>query len=176
MMRDLFREIYDQYHQDLYRFIFYMVKDQHLTEDLIQDVYIKVFQSYENFRGRSSEKTWIFSIARHVTIDYFRKQGRRKKVIQSSLSIDENDDFISDRQPLPEEILEAKEDIKQLYHLLDECTEDQKMVILLRYIQELSIKETADVLNWSTSKVKTTQHRGINFLKKKMNELKEGDE
>jgi|SRR5690625_527662 len=176
MMRDLFKEIYDQYHQDLYRFIFYMVKDQHLTEDLVQDVYIKVIQSYETFQGKSSQKTWLFSIARHVTIDYFRKQGRRKKVVQSSVSIDESSDMIHDNQPLPDEILEAKEEVKELYHLLDFCTEDQKMVLILRYIQQLSIKETADILNWSESKVKTTQHRGINRLKEKMNDLKEGDE
>ena len=68
-MKRLFKELYDQYHNDLYQFIFYMVKDKYLTEDLVQEVYIKVIQSYDTFQGKSSEKTWLFSIARHVTID-----------------------------------------------------------------------------------------------------------
>ncbi|MGM8214004.1 RNA polymerase sigma factor SigX [Bacillaceae bacterium W0354] len=175
MMKDIFKELYDQYHRDLYQFIFYMVKDKHLTEDLVQEVYIKVIQSYDSFQGNSSQKTWLFSIARHVTIDYFRKHGRRKKHINTKVNLDESNDFISDQQPLPQEIVERKESVQQLYHFIDECTEDQKMVIILRYIQELSIKETAEVLNWTTSKVKTTQHRGINLLKEKMNKVKEGD-
>ena len=48
------------------------------------------------------------------------------------------------------------------------------MVLILRFIQGLSIKETASTLNWSESKVKTTQHRGINLLKDKMNDTRGG--
>mgnify|MGYP001239093714 CR=1 FL=1 len=172
-MKRLFKELYDQYHNDLYQFIFYMVKDKYLTEDLVQEVYIKVIQSYDTFQGKSSEKTWLFSIARHVTIDYFRKHGRRKKYLSSN-SIDEHQPFISDQSPLPQEIAEKNEEIKKLYHYLDYCTEDQKMVLILRFIQGLSIKETASTLNWSESKVKTTQHRGINLLKDKMNDTRGG--
>ncbi|MBP3039692.1 sigma-70 family RNA polymerase sigma factor, partial [Bacillaceae bacterium Marseille-Q3522] len=83
---------------------------------------------------------------------------------------------VKDQNPLPEEITLQNEEIQAVYRCLDTCTVDQRMVIMMRYIHDLSISETADVLGWSESKVKTTQHRAMKQLKSKMNELmaKEG--
>ncbi len=67
-MEETFQILYDAYHQDLYQFLFYMVKDKSQAEDLAQEVYIRVLNSYHTFEGRSSEKTWLLSIARHVAI------------------------------------------------------------------------------------------------------------
>ena len=68
---------------------------------------------------------------------------------------------------------ELNEDKILLYTLLDECTGDQKMVIIMRFFQDLSIAETADVLGWTEGKVKTTQHRAIKSLREKIS-AKEG--
>ncbi|MFP3442000.1 sigma-70 family RNA polymerase sigma factor, partial [Pantoea sp. SIMBA_133] len=65
----------------------------------------------------------------------------------------------------PEEILLQKEEVQAIYKCLRECTLDQQQVLILRYIQELSINETAEILSWSVSKVKTTQHRAIKALR-----------
>lgn len=176
MMKDIFQELYERYHKDLYQFVFYMVKDKDTTEDLVQEIYIKVLKSYHSFEGKSSEKTWLFSIARHVTIDFFRKNGRRKKHVLTNINVEEHEQFIRDEQPLPEQIVERGEEIQHLYQCLDECTDDQKMVVVLRYIQGMSIKETAKILKWSSSKVKTTQHRAILQLKEKMDRMKGGTE
>ncbi|PKR78882.1 RNA polymerase sigma factor SigX [Halalkalibacillus sediminis] len=172
-MKDIFQELYDQYHHDLYKFIFYMVKEKVTTEDILQEVYIKVLNSYDTYQGKSSKKTWLFSIAKHVTIDHFRKQGRRKQYSDQYFDIQESGERLRDTEPLPEEIAETNESMRQLYLALEECSEDQKMVTILRYIQDLSIRETAEILNWSTSKVKTTQHRALKQLQATMNQ-KEG--
>jgi len=165
-MKSAFEEIYDKYHHDLYRFIFYMVKNKQLTEDLVQEVYIKVLNSYDTFKGESSQKTWLFSIDRHVTIDYFRSQKRRQRRILDYFDWTSKGESIRDDYPLPEELVLQNEELKIIFHFLDECTEDQKSVLILRFVQEFSIKETADVLNFSISKVKTTQHRGLKKLRK----------
>ncbi len=55
-MEETFQILYDAYHQDLYQFLFYMVKDKSQAEDLTQEVYIRVLNSYHTFEGRSSEK------------------------------------------------------------------------------------------------------------------------
>jgi RNA polymerase sigma-70 factor (ECF subfamily) len=165
-MKAVFNKIYDEFHQDLFQFIFYMVKDKHLTEDLLQEVYIKVVKSYKNFKGESSLKTWLFSIARHVTIDHFRAQERKRKRIFEFFDWSDKGQNIKDERPLPDEVAVQSEYIKQIYNYLDKCTPDQKSVLILRYIQSFSIKETADILNFSISKVKTTQHRGLKTLKK----------
>ncbi|WP_079479915.1 RNA polymerase sigma factor SigX [Halobacillus salinus] len=173
-MKPFFDELYEKYHQDLFQYIIYMVKDRNLAEDLVQDVYIKTFKSYDTFDGRSSEKTWLFSIARHVTIDYFRKQNRKRKRVMDFFDWGEKGEEIKDKSPLPEEIAVLNDEMQAVYRALDECTVDQSSVIILRFIQSMSIQETAEVLGFSESKVKTTQHRAMKALKKNLEDQDEG--
>lgn len=105
-MKAIFQDLYDRYHQDLYQFIYYMVKNRTTAEDLVQEVYIKVFKSYDTFKGESSPKTWMFSIARHVTIDFFRKEERRQNRSADYYEWHDHDEQLSDVQPLPDEIAE----------------------------------------------------------------------
>jgi RNA polymerase sigma-70 factor (ECF subfamily) len=173
-MDSVFKDIYQKYHQDLYQFVFYMVKDRDLAEDLVQEVYVRVLKSYQHFEGKSSEKTWLFSIAKNVSIDHFRKQKRWRLKIVEELDWKGND--FSDPKPLPEEVAVLKEEIQLLYRCFDECSQDQKMVVIMRYLNHLSIQETAEVLEWTESKVKTTQHRALLVLKRLMNEIEKKGE
>lgn len=167
-MDSVFDEIYRKYHQDVFQFLFYMVKNKEHAEDLVQEVYIRVLKSYERFEGKSSEKTWLFSIARNVAIDSFRKEkGWKQKILDK---FDWSTGQVKDDCLIPEEIAVQNEEIQLIYKCLDRCTVDQRMVIIMRYIHELSIVETAEALQWTESKVKTTQHRALKVLKKFMEE------
>ena len=75
------------------------------------------------------------------------------------------------QESLPEELVTLSEEMKELLETLNTCTGDQKMVIVMRYFQDLSIAETAEILGWTEGKVKTTQHRAIKSLQKKLNAL-----
>ncbi|MFF2448749.1 RNA polymerase sigma factor SigX [Neobacillus sp. NPDC058068] len=165
-MDSVFEELYQKYHNDVFQFLFYMVRNKEHAEDLVQEVYIRVFKSYDRFEGKSSEKTWLFSIARNVAIDFFRKQkGWKEKILEK---FDWSTNQVKDEYPIPEEITVQKEEIKWIYKCLEFCTMDQRAVIILRYLQDLSIAETAKALGWTESKVKTTQHRSLKVLKKQM--------
>lgn len=167
-MNSVFDELYDKYHHDVYKFLFYMTKNKEQAEDLTQEVYIRILKSFHSFEGKSSEKTWIFSIARNVAIDFFRKQKTLKDRILERFDWAESQ--IKDVNKLPEEIVLQSEDTSKLYSVLNYLTVDQRTVILLRYYHDLSIIETAATLSWSESKVKTTQHRAIKRLKELLNE------
>ncbi len=173
-MDSVFDELYQKYHHDVFQFLFYMVKNKEQAEDLVQEVYIRVLKSYGKFEGKSSEKTWLFSIARNVAIDFYRKQkGWKQRILEK---FDWTTQQVKDELPLPQEIALQREEIRRMYQSLDHCTVDQRAVIILRYLQELSIAETAETLGWTESKVKTTQHRALNVLRNKMEDLvgKEG--
>ena len=73
MKDSIFHRLYDTYHQDVFQFLIYLVKNRIVAEDLSHEVYVRVLKSYDRFQGRSSEKTWLFAIAKNVAIDYFRK-------------------------------------------------------------------------------------------------------
>ncbi|GAJ99542.1 LOW QUALITY PROTEIN: putative RNA polymerase sigma factor [Geomicrobium sp. JCM 19055] len=171
-MYETFDRLYEQYHQSLFQFIFYMVRDRHVAEELVQDVYIKVFHSYDRFDGRSNEKTWLFSIAKHVTIDYIRKENRQKKEMVWHGRLKNH----TRSQPLPEQRTIAKEELEVTYRALGKCSVDQQQVLILRFIESFTVKETAEALGWSESKVKTTQHRAILKLKKTLREEEEKHE
>lgn len=165
-MDAVFQQLYEKYHQDLFQFLLYMVRNRELAEDLVQEVYIRVLKSHERFEGKSHEKTWLFAIARNTAIDHFRKQRNWKQKILDVF--DRNKTSLVDNKPLPEEVAMQKEEIQRIYVCLEKCTVDQRAVIILRYIQSLSIAEAAQVLGWTDSKVKTTQHRAIQVLRKNM--------
>ena len=163
MLESEFNYFYSKYHNDLFNYLFYLVKNREQAEDLVQEVYISVLRSYENFEGRSSEKTWLFSIARNLTFDFFRKQKALKEhVSDSKLS------KLSDARKLPEEITLERDEMHQVFTCLEHYSVEQRMVIILRYIKKSSIAETALVLGWSEGKVKNVQHRTIKKLAKEI--------
>ncbi|MFD1862601.1 RNA polymerase sigma factor SigX [Planococcus chinensis] len=173
MKDSVFHRLYDEYHQDVFQFLIYLVKNRHLAEDLMHEVYIRVFRAYDRFEGKSSEKTWLFSIAKNVAIDHFRKAAVRKK--HNFEHFDWETQQLASKERIPDEVASLNEDKVQLYRMLDECTGDQKMVIIMRFFQDLSIAETADVLGWTEGKVKTTQHRAIKSLREKLSAQEGGE-
>ncbi|ARK22855.1 sigma-70 family RNA polymerase sigma factor [Sporosarcina ureae] len=170
----VFQRLYEDYNRDVFNFLIYLTRNREVAEDLMHEVYVRVLKSYGRFEGKSSEKTWLFAIAKNVSIDYFRKQSTIKK--HTNIHFDWETQQLTATDKLPEHFIEADEQQKQLLEVLHTCTGDQKMVILMRFFQDLSVAETAEVLDWTESKVKTTQHRAIKALKTKLDvrSVKEG--
>ncbi|MGE7093044.1 RNA polymerase sigma factor SigX [Lysinibacillus sp. NPDC048646] len=171
MNDSVFHRLYDVYHQDVFQFLIYLVKNRTLAEDLAHEVYVRVLRSYDHFAGNSSEKTWLFAIAKNVAIDHFRKQAVRKK--HSLDFFDWETEQLHSTTPSPEDMLQSSDEFLQVESALENCSGDQKMVIIMRYFQDLSIAETAQILNWTEAKVKTTQHRAIKFLRQQLQTVSE---
>lgn len=165
----MFHRLYDAYHQDVFQFLIYLVKNRLLAEDLSHEVYVRVLRSYDQFTGKSSEKTWLFAIAKNVAIDYFRKQAVRQK--HSVDYFDWETEQLRSTTPSPEDNLLLSDEFKQVEAAIEKCTGDQKMVIIMRFFQELSILETAQILEWSEAKVKTTQYRAIKVLREHLQHI-----
>ncbi|QUW22085.1 RNA polymerase sigma factor SigX [Sporosarcina sp. Marseille-Q4063] len=162
----VFNRLYEQYHNDVFRFLIYLIRDRDQAEDLMHEVYVRVLRAYSGFEGKSSEKTWLFSIAKNVAIDHYRKNSVRRK--HSFDKFDWEKSELVSTEILPDNLVVLNEEMKELLNVLDTCTGDQKMVIHMRFIHDLSIADTAEILGWSEGKVKTTQHRAISALRKKL--------
>lgn len=166
MKESIFHRLYDEYHQDIFQFLIYLVKNRTVAEDLSHEVYVRVLKAYDQFQGRSTEKTWLFSIAKNVAIDHFRRAKVRDRHAFNVFDWEE-EQLVSPTKS-PEQFAELNEDMSHLLAVLENCKGDQKMVIVMRYFQELSIAETAEILGWTEAKVKTTQHRAIKALREKL--------
>lgn len=158
--------LYHKYSDSIYSFIIFLIDDSEKAEDLTHDTFLRAFSALKTFEGRSSEKTWLYSIARNVSMDHQRKTILRRKLAAPLSS------SLSSKDPLPQDVLEMSEAEQGLYRALNNLKEKYRLVIYFRKIQELSIEETALVLNWKESKVKTNLHRGLKELKNQM--VKEG--
>lgn len=158
-------EWYDRYSDSVFSYIYMLVRDYQLAEDLTQDTFLKAYKKHHLFEKRAKPKTWLFSIARNLTIDYIRKQ--KPINLLKELFLTQKDTISS-----PENLVEIKENLQELYRALDNLKPPYREVIILRKLKGFSTKETGDVLNWSESKVKSTLHRAIPALEKQL--TKEG--
>ncbi|MFD1639597.1 RNA polymerase sigma factor [Evansella tamaricis] len=156
-------ELYENYSDAIYRFILLQIRDTQQAEDLTQEVFIRAYKGLEQFEGRSSYKTWLYTIARNTTHDYYRK----KRPISFLPAFFQNQPEVTAMSP--EELMEMGEGVKELYEALSKLKPSYREVIVLRQIKEFSIKETAEILGWSEAKVKSTTHRAFATLKKEMN-------
>jgi RNA polymerase sigma-70 factor, ECF subfamily len=163
--KDTITDWYDQHSKSILSFILLMVKDYQQAEDLTHDTFVKAYLYFDSFKNHSSEKTWLFSIAHNLTVDFLRKQ----KPVMFFKEI-----FLlkKDNAPLPEEVIQIKEESYELYKAISELKDTYRKVIVLRKIKDFSIEDTAAILSWSESKVKSTLFRAIPELKKQL--LKEG--
>ncbi len=168
----VFHRLYESYHQDVFQFLIYLVKDRPPGRGSdARGISKGCLSRIAVLQGTSSEKTWLFSIAKNVAIDFFRKNTVRKKHV--SESFDWETQQLTSATSSPEELTELNDEMRQVLEALDQCTGDQKMVIVMRYFQELSILETAEVLKWTEGKVKTTQHRAIKSIREHLSHLKQ---
>lgn len=161
-------EIYEHHAELVYRYIFLLVRNKEVAEDLTQETFIKVLQNLHQFHQLSNLKTWIIKIAKNTTYDYFRK------VKWSSLFTNTREIPDSKISPSTEETIIKKTEIETLYQALKQLKRDYQEVLILRKINEFSTKETALILGWSENKVKTKLARALKKLYGEMTKSEEG--
>jgi RNA polymerase sigma factor (sigma-70 family) len=139
----------------------------HNTEDrkdLVQEMIVQLWKSFDGYSGEYKYSTWIYRIALNVAISFYRKEHRRKKTAD----------------PLPDDILhivdtgagnETGENIRFLQQFIAELKELDKALMLL-YLEEKSYKEIADILGISETNVATKIGRVKNILKQKFSNIK----
>ncbi|MCK0470279.1 RNA polymerase sigma factor [Alkalihalobacillus sp. APA_J-10(15)] len=155
------------YGDTIFKYFLLNIHEYQQAEDLTQETFVKAFKHYHSFKRESNPKTWLFSIAHNLMVDYLRKK-RPIHLLQEILNSKQDD------SPLPSDIVQMRESEENLYKTLTKLKQSYREVIFLRKMKEFSIKETAEILNWSESKVKSTLSRAIVLLKKAL--VKEGDD
>lgn len=149
-----------EYSHDIYQFLIYTLGTSDV-EDLVQEVFIRAMRNLDSFQEKSSPKTWLFGIARHVGIDEIRKRQRERA---KNYLLMKNGDPGSSKNP--GEFLEMSETHQVLYKAIRQLKQSYRDVIILRGIKEMSVNETAEILGWSEGKVRLTFHRAIKALQK----------
>ncbi|MEO4054403.1 RNA polymerase sigma factor [Solibacillus sp. CAU 1738] len=155
--------IYNDHYLDVYRFLVCFTGNQNDAEDLTQEVFIRVLKNLSNYNSGHKLKTWIFSIAKHVAIDHYRKK-RFASVFKDGFFKQ-----LASNDKKPNEAFEITE-MKQFVHdAIAKLKPSYRSVVILRGINEFSVKETSEILQCSEAKVKVDYHRALKDLKRKLN-------
>ena len=166
--QDAFAWIMKKYKGPLQNLIYKMVSDKNEVEDLIQEVFIKVYNSLKNYSQEYAFSTWIYRIAINNTIDYLRK----KKLETFSIHSDEEEDDDRPKYEIPDTsyladaniILEQRQQI--INDAINSLPEKYKKVIELRHKEELSYEEISEILNLPIGTVKAHLFRARELLNK----------
>jgi RNA polymerase sigma-70 factor (ECF subfamily) len=155
-----FWDIYYDYYERVKRFIFALVKDEWVADDLIQETFIKVQKNLNQLRDESKLSSWIFKIAYNICQDHFRKTNQSSK----------REQVLSEKKEILSEPLFQKE-FEQ--HQMGECVQDKirllpeshQTVLVLFDLMEFSHQEIAEILDISVENVKVRLHRARKKLK-----------
>lgn len=158
--RQLILEWYDQYSIQIYKYIVKIINDTHQAEDLTQDTFIKVYK-YLVHKEVDYPKVFLYRTAHNIAVDYIRKQAPIR--LMKNIFPERKDSKAS-----TESIIEGREELKDLYKTLSHLKSSYRQVIILRKMEGLSIQETAQILNWSESKVKSTLFRALRALEDRL--------
>ena len=153
-----FARLVDEYSSPIYRLGLRMLGNPQDAEDVLQNTFINVLTHIQNFEGRSSLSTWLYRIASNEALMLIRKK-KPEVNLEDAGGGDEDEDLkptqFVDWSGLPEDELLSGEGKKFLDVAVNELPESLRIVFLLRDVEGLSIKETADVLNLTETNVKT---------------------
>lgn len=158
---EAFGQLYDHYAPGVYRFVLYRVQSRALAEDLTSETFMRALRSIQKFTWQGKDfGAWLTTIARNLVTDHF-KSGRSRLEIVS--------DDVPDRRSVlaqPETDVLAHLTNEALYAAVSRLSDEQRDCILMRFIQGLSIAETAAALDRSEGAIKQLQLRAVRALAK----------
>lgn len=158
--KEAFGKFYDLYVTRIYRFIFFKVNSTTDAQDLTSEVFLKLWQYIKEDKEIENLNSLTYMIARNAVIDFYRHKSRKDESIEGAgleTIINEKDDLF-ERQAINSDLMHV---LEGLGGLKDEYRE----VIVLRYLDELSIDEIAQILDKSAGSVRVLLHRATKTLK-----------
>lgn len=156
---EAFGELYDHYHRSVYRFLYYRVGSVPVAEDLTSDTFFRALRSMGSFRWQGKDfGAWLITIARNLSTDHFKASRTRLE------SPTEDMGTLDSETGGPEEEVLTLLSNESLLHAMEELPGEQRDCLVMRFLQGMSIAETAAALDRSAGATKQLQLRGVRNL------------
>ena len=155
--QEALKEIFEKYHKKVYSIAYGVVRQREEALDVVQEVFIKLFRSIKNFRGRSQFYTYLYRMVMNTAIDHKRKAGK-----QFMPSLDEEGSIqpSDDAEKGPERVLLQKELEERVKLAMDKLPAEQKAALIFRDVEGLSYQEMAEAMGCSIGTVMSRLHYG----------------
>ena len=162
---EAFRLIFERYSRPVISFIFDMVNDRALAEELTQETFVRAYRAMRTMRAETKLSTWLFGIARNVARESLRARARTGNHVDLS---DKSVVDLSDNTPAPVEGLLSKELNAIIHRSLEALDEDKRLVFTLKVFHQCSYEEIACITGFSLAKLKTDLHRARAEMRKRI--------
>ncbi|MBI4268657.1 RNA polymerase sigma factor [Candidatus Uhrbacteria bacterium] len=160
---DAFAEVYDAFSEKIYRFIYLKVPTGQDAEDLTAETFLKCWHHLHNQKSVANLQAFLYQVARNCVVDFYRKRG---SAVTESLDEIEDTVVVADRTDLSlEEKMVLKGDIAKIEVALRKLKDSYREVLVLHYLNELSVGEVAKIIGKSNGATRVLLHRGLKAVK-----------
>jgi RNA polymerase sigma-70 factor (ECF subfamily) len=165
-----FAELVELYKDKLYNLSFRMLGNPHDAEEMAQEAFLRAYANLKKYDSRRKFSTWLYRIATNCCIDRLRKK-KAAYSLDSPLDEEEGSDLyavIPSQETLVEEKVVKRESRLELQGAIEQLPPAYRAVVILKYIEDLSLQEISEVLSVPVATVKTRLHRGREALRSYM--------
>src|ERR1700739_1140854 len=158
-----FDSVVSSHRTQIFRFLLASTRDVDLAETLTQDCFLKAHRNWAGFRGESTALTWLMRIAINVQKDHWRNRRLQfwRQTRTNAVDVDEASEWLPSGESSPEQQLLAREQVKNVWRVVDKLSGRQRTVFLLRFVEEMEISEIARVTNLREGTEKADLSRGF---------------
>jgi len=164
-----FRELMERYIAPIFNFSRQYSKAEEDAEDITQDTFFKVWRHMKKFDTKKPFKPWLYAIARNTALDHIKK---KRASAFSELDNDDADlhfaDTLEDGTPLQTELFENGELVAEVAEAMDDLHPDHRAVLVMRYREEMSFNEIADIMDKPMNTVKSWHHRALGKIRPRL--------
>ena len=170
---DAFGELYNIYVDQIFRFIYFKVSRKEEAEDLTAEVFLKTWQYINEEKAKKIDnlKAFLYQTARNSVIDFYRKKNPTENLFIEQKN--ENDEMeenwsrneIVDSKKNPLEEMQLNSDVEEVKKALQKLKEEYREAILLKFVEEMSISEIANILGKKEGAVRVLLHRAVQALR-----------
>jgi RNA polymerase sigma-70 factor (ECF subfamily) len=166
-----FDEVFERYHNQIYNFVKKQVTDAGAIEDLVQEVFLRVYKSAKNFDVEKKFSSWLYKIALNEVKRFWKRSASRQTYSLNAPLGDEGGDaeradLLEDQRPSPDTVTETELFSKNLRHLIDRLPEKQRMVVMLKVYQDLTFEQIAEICECPLSTVLSRMRYAVNKLRR----------
>lgn len=165
---DAFGKLYDRYVDVVYRYVLFRIGDRELAEDVTSETFLRALRRIASvsYQGRDVG-AWFVTIARNIVLDHVKSSRFRLEIVTDEVSEHGATPFAGTHSPAsagPEQAAITRDTNDALFAGIAELGEDQRECIVLRFLQGLSVAETAQIMNRNEGAIKALQHRAVRRL------------
>lgn len=165
-----FAEVAERYRSQIFRFLLASTRDPDAAETLTQDCLLKAHRNWGSFRGESSVMTWLLRIAINLQKDQWRSRRLQfwKQTNVNAVDAETAANWLVSGESSPEAQAMAKDQVRLVWKAVEQLSDRQRAVFMLRHIEEMDIQEIAKTIGLSEGTIKAHLSRAMVHVRKEL--------